>query len=652
MRLKPRSFASRLTRWILFTFLLVMAVTSWLIYSVAKDAMSGEAAAHYQAVSDATGERIEKTLKAVETGLTNSVFEIEENLERPDQLYTTLKRLLWKSRHMSACEIAFEPDFYPKKGRWFEPYAAMMADSTIIIKQIGSADHDYHSQGWYIKTKERGEGGWSEPYIDETVTKDALCTFTLPIRNKEGEIVGVFGAHITLKWIAEQLHDIDYKDNHLLWVINDKDKSFASYSFITDQKGRFIVHPRKKDLLSENWLKAAQIVTDSVSERVNRQMQAGESDFGEMTIDGIPSFIFYSPIKITGWTMSIVVPSFTINFPGTILGVIIVVLMGFGLLAVFIVCRIIIRHATKPLVRLATSANEVAKGNFDTPLPVINHNDEIRRLRDSFQEMQTSLSRYISELTATTAQKAAMESELTIARSIQMSMLPKVFPPFPERTDIDLYGALTPAKAVGGDLYDFYIRHERLFFCIGDVSGKGVPASLVMAVSRTVFRNVASSEMSPEQIVSAMNRTVSENNDSNMFVTLFVGVLDLNTGVLDYCNAGHDAPIMVPSNEPLPCDPNFPIGIVPDWKYSLQQAKLKAGSTLFLFTDGLTEAQDASYAQFGLDRVLATLRSSVAQPQLLINRMSTAVHDFVGEAEQSDDLTMLAIRYNGPMTNA
>jgi len=233
-----------------------------------------------------------------------------------------------------------------------------------------------------------------------------------------------------------------------------------------------------------------------------------------------------------------------------------------------------------------------------------------------------------------------------------MSMLPKTFPPYPERKDIDIYGSLTPAKGVGGDLFDFHIRDEKLFFCIGDVSGKGVPASLYMAVTRSLFRNVSSHESDPERIVAALNKAQSEGNDTNMFVTIFVGVLDLATGQLHYCNAGHDAPLLVGRDvAALPCDPNLPIGVIADFKFSRQQLVLDTGTTIFLFTDGLNEAENAQHQQFGDNRIWQLAKKQLAannhQPQQLIETMTQAVHQFVGDAEQSDDLTMLAIQYKG-----
>jgi sigma-B regulation protein RsbU (phosphoserine phosphatase) len=266
--------------------------------------------------------------------------------------------------------------------------------------------------------------------------------------------------------------------------------------------------------------------------------------------------------------------------------------------------------------------------------------------------MQGSLTQYITELKETTAAKAAIESELQVAHDIQMSMLPKTFPPFPERSDIDISATLTPAKDVGGDLFDFFIRENKLFFCIGDVSGKGIPASLLMAVTRSLFRNISAHVFEPNLIAAALNDAIAENNEKNMFVTVFVGVLDLATGDLLYSNAGHNSPLLVGQGVGfLPCDANLPIGVMSGCNFSLQQTTLHQNTTIFLYTDGLNEAEDIRHAQFGEQRMFniaeKLLSEGKNQTETLVEEMAAAVHDFVGDAEPSDDLTMLAVQYFG-----
>ena len=262
------------------------------------------------------------------------------------------------------------------------------------------------------------------------------------------------------------------------------------------------------------------------------------------------------------------------------------------------------------------------------------------------------LVKYIEELKDTTSLKASIERDLHIASNIQKGMLPVNFPNKADRDDVQIYASLTPAKDVGGDLFDFFFRDDKLFFffCIGDVSGKGVPASLFMAVTRAVFRTVATYLTKPDEIVEVMNNTMVDMNSSSMFVTFFVGVLDLPTGHLHYCDAGHDAPLLLGTDvSELHCESNIPVGVMPQWTFVLEETTICPGTTIFLFTDGLTEAKNAVRAQFQMDRINNVARhflsSKDQEPRQLIEQMTTSVREFVGEAEQSDDLTMMAIRY-------
>jgi len=259
-------------------------------------------------------------------------------------------------------------------------------------------------------------------------------------------------------------------------------------------------------------------------------------------------------------------------------------------------------------------------------------------------------------LMETTAQNERMESELQIASTIQMAMLPKVFPPFMDRLDLNIYGIVDPAKEIGGDLYDFYVRHNKLFFCIGDVSGKGVPAALVMAMTRSLFRSITSHEEDPAVIMRKMNKAIVDQNTQNMFLTLFLGVLDCETGALGYCNAGHNAPVIVKGLEDervsgLEVVPNLPLGIEPEFVFTAQEMQLQHGDTLFLYTDGLTEAENTRHELFGEDRMMHALKDEKMQglsPRHMVERMKTMVEDYREGADQSDDLTMLVVRYQTP----
>ena len=580
--------------------------------------------------------RIESMLRAVQIAAANNRAEIERNLGSPEQVFDALEREIYVNDKFIGCFAAFEPDYFKSQGRWFEAYLYHVDSTRIERRQIGSPSHDYFNGPWYkkgISLDRQHEGYLTAPYFDNSIDSATYCSYVLPIVDPQGRKVGVYGVDVKYLWINTIMDEVEETVKREFFdsdeSIQDREGNNIFSIQIIDNKGNRILG---SDSLDVNILKAEQ-------ENVFSELEMKD-------LKGTPYYVNFKPIPFTDWRVAVVQHRTLVFMWGFILALFILFSMVIGCLVIFFFISWSIRRITKPLGFLSESANEVAKGNFDAPLPTFKHDDEVAQLRDSFGTMQESLKQYIEELKESTTAKASLESELHIAHNIQMSMIPKTFPAFPQRNDIELYASLTPAKAVGGDLYDFFIRDEKLFFCIGDVSGKGVPASLVMAVSRTLFRNISAHTEQPSHIVDTMNVNVCEGNESCMFVTLFVGVLDLKTGHLRYSNAGHDAPYLQASM--LPCDPNLPIGLMPEHEYSEQEITLAPGSTLFLYTDGLTEAENARQEMFGRKRVEDVISSFSGTPQQLIEVMTDAVHQYVGETEQSDDLTMLAFSYAGP----
>ena len=576
--------------------------------------------------------RLNTIVEVVKTTSRNNLDAVEANLQSPEAVFQTLEKELKLNPHLVGCFAAFEPDYYPEYGRWFEAYA-YFADSTHInTQQIGSQQHDYFNGVWYEKgfnLESAEEGYLTDPYFDDTVDRRMYCSYVRPIRDAQGRKVGVYGIDLNFNWIYTSIALAERMVKDSEEIVDDQedpDDGNEFFILILDGKGQKIAGTKELD-----------------EETIQVIIKEDSIEYRPMRANGSTYFITTERLTPTGCILVIAQQRDFVFLSGYILGAILIVFMTIGILVIFFFTSHAIRHAIKPLAFLSKSAHQVAHGDFTTPLPTFKHNDEVAYLRDSFDTMQQSLTQYVEELKTTTAAKALMQSELNVARNIQMSMLPKTFPAFPNRKDIDLYATLTPAKAVGGDLYDFFIRDEKLFFCIGDVSGKGVPASLVMAVSRTLFRNIAAHTSEPHRIVETMNINICEGNDNCMFVTLFVGVLDLPTGHLCYCNAGHDAPFV--QGTQTDCKSNLPIGVDPDLNYSDQELNMVPGSMLFLYTDGLTEAENASHKLFGKERVAAVVSTFTGSPQQLVETMTDAVLQFAGETEQHDDLTLFALQY-------
>jgi sigma-B regulation protein RsbU (phosphoserine phosphatase) len=574
---------------------------------------------------------------------TNTAPFIEEDLDKPDRMYDIMNRMLKLNPYMRSCGIYFIEGYYSQKGRLFAPYASRR-DSTTINESQNACDqgNDYVKDKWFKDAISSKEGYWAKPFLDNDSAKSPLVSYLLPIKDRQHRTVAVLGVDLSLSWLNEKIQPMPAFN---IYYGSDKwNPDYQIYYYMTDSTGTILVHPDAKRIVNEN----IQPYITKGPDNSHGSLTINDSRENNIVLDGVNVLACSQVIKYTNWTISIVIPRYFINIAGCITAGIAITFILIGMLVVYFFGRRSIKKVVRPLNQLATSADEVAKGNFKTVLPELKSRDEIHHLRDSFSQMQQSLAQYVEDLQTATAQKAAIENEMKVAHDIQMSMLPKTFPPYPERNDLDIFGSLTPAKGVGGDLFDFFIINEQLFFCIGDVSGKGIPASLYMAVTRSLFRNISQHVSEPSQIINDMNQAQSEGNDTNMFVTLFVGVLDLKTGKLRYCNAGHDSPLLMSQDVTLlPCDCNLPIGVIADFTFEQQEITLERPTTIFLFTDGLNEAENIDHAQFGDERIKNIAESMVAdgllEPTLVIRHMTDAVHTFVGIAEQSDDLTMLAI---------
>ncbi|MBQ4244811.1 MAG: SpoIIE family protein phosphatase [Clostridia bacterium] len=324
------------------------------------------------------------------------------------------------------------------------------------------------------------------------------------------------------------------------------------------------------------------------------------------------------------------------------------------LLAMLVLYNIIKRKIIRPIITLQSATEEIVE-HIDSDKPVdidVHTNDEIEMLADSFTEMNEKLRDYIRQNAAITAEKERIGAELELATKIQADMLPNIFPAFPEREDFDIYAVMTPAKEVGGDFYDFFlIDDNRLALVMADVSGKGVPAALFMMMSKILIQNQVLSGKSPAEALEAVNSQICSNNREEMFVTVWLGILDLKTGLLTAANAGHEKPIVKKAGgefEVFNDRHGFVIGGMDGMKYKDYQIQLDRGSKVFVFTDGVVEATSEDDELFGTQRTLDALNSVKDEtPETLLKKTEEAVNAFVGNASPFDDLTMLCVSFTG-----
>lgn len=561
---------------------LTLELTGLIQYYYSAKGIREEAQKRAESQLETNRTRIMDVVNQTEAAVRNSVWIAQWCLDVPDSLHRVAQRIVEDNPVVIGSTVALVPG-YNKRRPLYSPYVCK-GPAGLEFKSLATEEYDYPSQEWFSKPLELEQGYWSEPYIDDGGGEVLMTTYSYPIRDKKGQVAAILTADISLDWLTELVGNVKVYP--------------SAFSMVVSRAGQIMVCPVETLIMRTNVTDAVKGMDDSVSlASLNRAMLSGES--GNMTIreKGVTSRVFFAPVERTGWSMSIIIPESEIYAGIRKIGQLVMLLQLLGILMIIFIIRYVIMNYI------------------------------------SFDKMNK--------------QKERIQNELQVASDIQMAMVPKIFPPFPKRDDLDLSASIVPAKEVGGDLYDFFIRDEKLHFCIGDVSGKGVPASLLMAVTRTQYRTLAAHYDSPAKIVSSINDSMDEINENNMFVTFFCGVLDLKTGHMDYCNAGHNAPyILTDAIRELAVEPNLPLGVLPGINYVEQSVEMKYDDALFLFTDGLNEAENIRHEQFGesgIRAVLHTRRSAQGQ----MDAMKAAVDAFVGEAEPSDDLTMLFLHYLG-----
>lgn len=625
------SFSLRMTLYILVAVATVFVLAFSVFFYQARASVREEAVERAQIKLDNTILQIDEVLASVEVAIKNLSWLISDKLDKPIYMYAITRYVLRSNPYVVGSAIAFEPGYYPDQGVLFAPYS-YRSGKKIRSKQLGTEDYEYHYMDWYQIPKLLKKSCWSEPYFDEGGADVLMTTYSIPLYDSQGKMFAVFTADISLEWFAEKINEI---------------KAYPhSHNRMIGRGGTFLVHERKEAILNESFFAKPLLEGDSEMMEVGHRMVNGERGFVSFDRNNEEYYLFYAPVKSTGWSVSVSC-LYSDVFAGVygLLNKVIVVFL-FGLLLLTCFCYYTVHRLSRPLERFAGSADEIAKGNFNVMLPEIKSEDEMKTLHDSFESMQRSLVTYIDELKRTTASKERIESELRIARDIQMGMVPKLFP---DRDDLDLSAKLIPAKEVGGDLYDYFIEDNKFFFIIGDVSGKGIPASLVMAVTCRLFRTVAPHFDTPAAIMMALNDTLAENNESNMFCTAFLGVLNLQTGVLQFCNAGHNAPVLMNKEgkvEYMEVLPNLPLGLYGDFPYEGQECVLNKEESLFLYTDGVTEAENVDKELYS-DEYLLTFLVGCHQeyPAVIVEKVYGDIERHALGAEQSDDITMMCVNY-------
>jgi len=514
---------------------------------------------------------------------------------------------------------------------------------------------------WYRQAVEAGDLIYTNVERD-TFTGILGLVCAAPVY-KDGQLAAVVGADIFLDSISSFVRSTATESGFLCVVNRD---------------GQVLFSPRDEGELRAEISSTADDLRRSPNRRLAnfiRQALQKRTGIQEANIDGREYYLSGAPLPSVGWTIVSVVDKAAVNRPtvsmlekyneindnalvtysdaaGRASAWVMLISMAIVLLAV-LSARRLGQRMVQPLEKLTRHIN--AQKNGDAVFIVdesYRTGDEIESLAESFSTLSERTRNYIAQITQITAEKERIGTELALASRIQADMLPNVFPPFPGHPEFDLYASMDPAKEVGGDFYDFFlIDDDHLGLAIADVSGKGVPAALLMMIAKLLVQNDAMTGRSPAQVLEAVNRQICANNREEMFITVWFGVLELSTGKITAVNAGHEYPVLMQPGgrfELLKDKHGFVVGGMEDVRYREYEIQLSPGSRLFIYTDGVPEATNADNELFGTERMLAALnRDTGAAPRTILKNVRRAVDDFVRDAEQFDDMTMLCLEYRG-----
>ncbi len=506
-------------------------------------------------------------------------------------------------------------------------------------KQIGVAEGSpiaaVGSDEWQLQDRNgknyvlRSEAGVLNVYSVD------ILTCSLAVTAPDGRPVGVVGLDISMEAISQK-------------IIHTPDE-IPGHAFLLNEQGELIEQER------------ANMFIPGVGGDIRSKMMAGETGIAFDALGA--SWVAYAPIPSihsvdgnTYWSLGISMPEAEITRLADEIQQTMTTILQWLAAALLLITALIVAAAfrmskgiTGPILALDEGARCIGAGNLDHHLEV-HSGDEIETLAEAFNQMAGDLKTYIKNLEITTAEKERFASELRVAHEIQMSFLKKIFPPFPERDDLTLYATLEPAREVGGDLFDFgFLDEDRLVFYVGDVSDKGVPAALVMAMTMTLMKRAGQQPgTTPARILREVNVALAEDNENAMFVTLFIGILDTRSGELSFSNAGHDPPLILGADgncRYLTLPYGLVLGVTPDENYTDDSIRLEPGDMILVYTDGVTEAMNPEHALYSEERLQQTLAAlSGRNVEDTVAAIIASVKEHAAGAPQSDDITVLALK--------
>jgi len=617
-----RSIASRLSLWVLAGSVTVLAVAGGVLFYQVSGQILEQAHGEATALANEAGNRIEQRLARV-ADTTQTLAAVMER--HPEGAELMLRDALARNADLSGLAAAFVPaaDNPP-----MSPFVDRKDDGSLRSRDLRKDSNPYWDKTWFLAGLGCPQGCWQRHFYSQS-RKRELINYSVAI-GRNGHPIGLINADVSLDWLGRILQELG--------------KPKGAYAFVLDENGVYLAHDNPAMVGQHGKPDLLQALARYQATRVRLAVAQNPRAHGK------PVWIYVAPIEGTRWRFGLAMPEAMI-YAGVRQAFARVLALGLlALLALAAVTLAVTRRILAPLRTLASGAEQVARGALDFELPPARFPDEIGRLTHAFDRMRRELALHIAELTRNAKEQQRLASELDIAHQIQTALLPGAHYQDAHCENFQLHALLRPARAVGGDLYSYFMLNERRFcVMVGDVSDKGIPAALFMARTITLAKALAPRARSPQQLLSMLNLELCRNNDSCMFVSLLCGMLDTCTGDLAMASAGHEPPVLCDAEGArlIELDTGAALGLDEEARYPACMLQLQPGQTLMLYTDGITEATDASLQLFGTERLLACLERAPSRAAAdFADGLLAEVDRFAEGAGQADDITVLALNWH------
>lgn len=647
---KSKKFAFYLIVWILPIFIGIFSIIFLYNYYISRELLLKNVQENTQNLTNSAINKSEGVFNTIEKIAFNSSLFIKNQNYYRDNIINTIQEIVLGNDEIFGSCFAFNPKLNPGQEKLDAPYY-WKDNGKIKSKNLANENYSYTDWEWYTYPFLNHKATWSEPYYDDGGGDILMTTYSIPIYQDNKDLntfIGILTVDISLDWLNKLISTIEIFE--------------TGYAFLVSEKGNIIAHKDTTMVMRLNLEELSIVNKEPQLASILEDMKQGKSGFKRLTSKFLkePSWIFYSELENNGWDLVFVFPESELYADLYLLNRQILMIFSIGLVIILISVFVVSRKVTKPLSEFVSLMNREGEQFITQEIPDITTGSlEIQTLNKSFKTLQIELINYFEQHQKLMQEKSKIDSELMVAKQIQQSMLPHYNQSISYDGRVIIEGSLDAAQEVGGDLYDFFKIDDRyLFFAIGDVSGKGIGAALFMSMVINLQRAFAKTEGNDiRKIIQKLSDHICQNNEQKLFVTLFAGILDVETGVINYINAGHNFPIHIAHNsDSITIETTHlpPLGIinVPVTKYDSIQ--LKNSDLLFLYTDGLTDAQSPKENMLGTQNVLKLFHKlPYYSPNEVISYTKNQVNKFVDGFAQFDDITIVVLQYiekNFPQT--